>query len=150
MASLINSPLLDETGKAILAALQGEEPAEQSGSKIKAPMSDETGKAILEFLQNGGGGGGSAPLVVNAVDVPQEYWYQMDKTWKEIYDAFCAGSCIHVLIDGPSMSFTRGLVIGVSQVGDDQYEVLLGDGQQANFYSCNTEDGYPKGDYYGD
>ena len=57
MANLIKPPLLDETGKAILAALQGEELAENTGSKIKAPMSDETGKAILEFLQNGGGGG---------------------------------------------------------------------------------------------
>ena len=87
MASLIKSPLLDETGKAILAALQGEEPEEQSGSKIKAPMSDETGKAILEFLQNGGGGGsGGGAFVVNVSEHPT-LGISTDKTMKEIKDA---------------------------------------------------------------
>lgn len=52
MASLINPPLLDETGKAILAELTGEEEAESTGSLIRPPMSDATGKAILEAIQS--------------------------------------------------------------------------------------------------
>ena len=51
MASLINSPLLDETGKAILAELTGEEETERTGSLIRPPMSDATGKAILAAIQ---------------------------------------------------------------------------------------------------
>ena len=54
MASLINSPMLDETGKAIVAAITGEEPSESATpvSKIKAPMSEATAQALLEAIQN--------------------------------------------------------------------------------------------------
>lgn len=51
MASLINPPLLDKTGKEILAALTGEE-VQPSASQINAPISDATGNAILEAIQN--------------------------------------------------------------------------------------------------
>ena len=54
MASLINSPMLDETGKAIVAAITGEEPTESATpvSQIKAPMSEATAQALLEAIQN--------------------------------------------------------------------------------------------------
>lgn len=54
MASLINSPMLDETGKAIVAAITGEEPSESATpvSQIKAPMSEATAQALLEAIQN--------------------------------------------------------------------------------------------------
>lgn len=54
MASLIKPPMLDETGKAIVAAITGEEPAESAtpASQIKAPMSDATAQALLEAIQN--------------------------------------------------------------------------------------------------
>lgn len=54
MASLINSPMLDETGKAIVAAITGEEPSESAApvSQIKAPMSEATAQALLEAIQN--------------------------------------------------------------------------------------------------
>lgn len=54
MASLINSPMLDETGKAIVAAITGEEPSESVTpvSQIKAPMSEATAQALLEAIQN--------------------------------------------------------------------------------------------------
>lgn len=50
----INPPMMDETGKAIVAVLTGEEPEESSGpvSLIKAPMSDATAQALLAALQN--------------------------------------------------------------------------------------------------
>ena len=100
MASLIKPPLLDETGKAILAALQGEEPAEQSGSKIRAPMSDETGKAILEFLQNGGGGG-SEPFVVTFSGTTADDNAACDKTLAEIGEAISAGKSIEARYSYP-------------------------------------------------
>ena len=54
MASLIKPPMLDETGKAIVAAITGEEPAESATpvSQIKAPMSEATAQALLEAIQN--------------------------------------------------------------------------------------------------
>lgn len=50
----INPPMMDETGKAIVAALTGKEPEESSGpvSLIKAPMSEATAQALLEAIQN--------------------------------------------------------------------------------------------------
>ena len=50
----INPPMMDETGKAIVAVLTGEEPEESSGhvSLIKAPMSEDTAQAILAAIQN--------------------------------------------------------------------------------------------------
>lgn len=50
----INPPMLDETGKAIVAVLTGEEPEESTGpvSKIKAPMSEATAQALLAAIQN--------------------------------------------------------------------------------------------------
>lgn len=50
----IKPPMMDETGKAIVAALTGEEPEESTGpvSKIKAPMSEATAQAILAAIQN--------------------------------------------------------------------------------------------------
>ena len=54
MASLINSPMLDETGKAIVLAITGEEAEESSTpvSLIKAPMSEATAQALLTAIQN--------------------------------------------------------------------------------------------------
>lgn len=50
----INPPMMDETGKAIVAVLTGEEPEESSGpvSLIKAPMSEATAQALFAALQN--------------------------------------------------------------------------------------------------
>lgn len=50
----INPPMMDETGKAIVAAITGEEPEESTGpvSKIKAPMSEATAQALLAAIQN--------------------------------------------------------------------------------------------------
>lgn len=46
--------MLDETGKAIVAAITGEEPVESATpvSQIKAPMSEATAQALLEAIQN--------------------------------------------------------------------------------------------------
>jgi hypothetical protein len=46
--------MLDETGKAIVAAITGEEPSESATpvSQIKAPMSEATAQALLEAIQN--------------------------------------------------------------------------------------------------
>ena len=50
----INPPMMDETGKAIVAAITGEEPSESATpvSQIKAPMSEATAQALLEAIQN--------------------------------------------------------------------------------------------------
>ena len=50
----INPPMMDETGKAIVAVLTGEEPEESSGpvSLIKAPMSEATAQSLLAAIQN--------------------------------------------------------------------------------------------------
>lgn len=50
----INPPMMDETGKAIVAVITGEEPEESTGpvSKINAPMSEATAQALLEAIQN--------------------------------------------------------------------------------------------------
>lgn len=89
MANLIKPPLLDETGKAILAALLGEEPAEQSGSQIRPPMSDETGKAILEAIK--ALSPQPAPLVVTFSGTTEDSNATCDKTWSEIQSAITAG-----------------------------------------------------------
>lgn len=50
----INPPMMDETGKEIVAVLTGEEPEEGSRpvSLIKAPMSEATAQALLAAIQN--------------------------------------------------------------------------------------------------
>ena len=50
----INPPMMDETGKAIVAVLTGEEPEESSGhvSLIKAPMSEAKAQTLLDANQN--------------------------------------------------------------------------------------------------
>lgn len=69
MANYIKPPLLDKTGKEIVAALTGEA-VQPSASKINAPISDETGKAILNAIQqSGGGSGGANVLMLYAINV---------------------------------------------------------------------------------
>lgn len=54
MPNYIKPPMLDETGKALVAVITGEEPEESTGpvSKINAPMSEATAQALLEAIQN--------------------------------------------------------------------------------------------------
>lgn len=54
MPNYINPPMLDETGKAIVAAITGEEPVESATpvSQIKSPMSEATAQSLLAAIQN--------------------------------------------------------------------------------------------------
>lgn len=72
----INPLMMDETGKAIAAALTGKEPEESSGpvSLIKAPMSEATAQAILAAILGGSGGGSVTPgtLVIVSGEMTDE------------------------------------------------------------------------------
>lgn len=100
MASLINPPLLDKTGKEIVAELTGEA-VQPSASQINAPISDATGKAILEAIKQGGGGGGDGgdgPLVIHE-SIDDNYTgegikYVLDVTTEELLAAVNAGKII--------------------------------------------------------
>lgn len=121
MANLIKPPLLDETGKAILAALLGEEPAEQSGSQIRPPMSDETGKAILEAIK--ALSPQPAPLVVTFSGTSAGDDAACDKTWSQIQ---AAGKNVEMwyVTDAANLwklnaSFSSNFISGYMQKIDD-------------------------------
>lgn len=87
MANYIKPPLLDKTGKEIVAALTGEA-VQPSASKINAPISDETGKAILNAIQQGGGGGGASPVIIEVTPTSDTEGTWSGATWEELIKAF--------------------------------------------------------------
>lgn len=120
--------------KQIYEALGGDE--EITGTNLDAL------KAIAEVAGSGGGGG----LVVHATE--NSGTYTLDKTWKEIYDAFSAGKAV-VLLQPPQAQGDPDLAFQVvSCYYDGHYlasamDQLGGEVVRIDFTS-ETASGYPK------
>lgn len=99
---------------------------------------DTITSAKLNKLENGlaeasGGGTGGGVLVVNDNNGT------LDKTWKEISDAFDAGMLVHVYIneDGNLVKIILNMTI-TNNV--DMFGVLV----NSDTYDTDTENGYPR------
>lgn len=71
----------------------------------------------------------------------------LDKTWKEIYDAFREGNpCIvrsEVEYDEQHVVKSACSVIGISQKSLNSFEVYVSNGANTLTYSCSSESAYP-------
>ena len=103
----------------------------------------EIGKSEIKVDGNDivSGGGGSEPLVVNITT--EDTVETLDKTWKEIKDAFDSGTIVLVRYNDDWSSWS-GQVISYKTDGH-QYDVTFVRGQDVVlYYSASSEDGYPE------
>ena len=111
---------------------------------------------IADALEGGGSGGGSSaePLIIHETNDETNLKYILDKTWKEIDDAFVSGRmCI---FDGSyydnvfeRTKVTRSIIKSIYTILDidrTQYSIEFLNGQ--SFFTFD-ENGYPDY-YYGD
>ena len=115
---------------------------------------DVVTSAKLNKLENGvAGGGGTENIIVHLTqtDDGSHITETMDKTWKDIRDAFVAGKDIYIIDETIRKDITiisRYMVISVSfgrYEGEMVYGVsitLLGSGNTVN-YDANSENDYP-------
>lgn len=90
-------------------------------------------KEIVDAIGSGGGGGtGGGVLVVNDDNGT------LDKTWKEISDAFDAGTLVH-LYQNANGNLTKTVVNIIATNNTDLYGVGAHNAQ----YATTTENGYP-------
>ena len=111
-----------------------------------------TNPSVLKGLLGNMTEGSSGGLVVHAIEY-YPYAFDLDKTWKEIYDALASG--VHVTIICPPHYFmsqnendTMALsVVSAFSVNDGnttQYEVaVINGGYQEVFVVVDDENGYP-------
>jgi hypothetical protein len=97
-----------------------------------------------------GGGGGAEPFIIRSEDHPDEEKDYLDKTWKEIKEAFMSGKpCIGELpVESGGVRKLYYKNLGSVEY-DPSYETM---GYSIYFfsgtYSCNSENDYPSL-YYG-
>lgn len=89
-------------------------------------------QAIIDNGSGGGGGTGGGILVVHDNDGT------LDKTWKEISDAFDAGMLVHAYRNGDGLLFKEIITVLVTNNTD-----IFGVSISGYQYSTNTENGYP-------
>ena len=114
-------------------------PTAEPSDSGKFAKVDENG----EYVLGTGGGSSSEKLIIGetttieTVDEQEIATYTLDKTWKEIYDAFMSTGAVIMKIDYEEF-FAVG-IIGVSSIGS-LHSVLGYDGVQ---YNATSENGYP-------
>lgn len=139
----------DETIAKTATALGTKEflPSVTSEDKGKVPTVSNDGEWELATPSGGGGGGGSM-FVITASGTPPTF----DKTWKEITDAFEAGSV--VVLKTESTDVEGGTAIWyLSGYGAEEYDgatsyyvcFISGNGVNASnaFAEATAENGYP-------
>ena len=93
-----------------------------------------------------GGGGGVLDVTCSIEQVAQgATTYTLDKTWKEIHDAFTAGTMVTVLRDN-GIYWAKDIVLYVGRDTVDEqtnYTVGFGSGYDVLSLMINTENGYP-------
>jgi hypothetical protein len=91
----------------------------------------------------GGGGGGVEPLIVNFTDDFDGY-KNFDKTWKEVTDAYIAGT--PVLCKYPEDEYVTKQYCSIIACGafDGTYKVTVVDSGSLYEYETDSENGYPR------
>ena len=110
--------------------------AKAGGQNVVTPTPITREETFLQaIIDNGGGGGGTGGgvLVVNDNNGT------LDKTWKEITDAFDAGTLVHVYQNVGGGVSIKVIVNIIATNNTDMYGVSV-NGHQ---YATNTENGYP-------
>lgn len=120
---------------------------EEAGGDIQTNIQNPTDGQTLKYdaasgkWVNGEGGGSTAPLIVNGTLDTSTYTTTLDKTWKEIHDAFYAYTPVFIEISN-SQEETLFNVLGVIHNNgvDADYVVYC-----TSEYSYRTlvENGYP-------
>lgn len=82
--------------------------------------------------KTGGGGGGGGVLVVNDNDGT------LDKTWKEISDAFDAGALVHAYRNMDGL-LSKEIITMLVTNNTNMFGVAI----SGHLYTTNTENGYP-------
>lgn len=82
------------------------------------------------------------PLIVNATyySVEDVQGMQLDKTWKEIYDAFILGNTILVHEEDEHNNIYR--IVPMVTINDNQYNVYVTSDYSMQ-YTANSENDYP-------
>lgn len=104
-------------------------------------------EGLVEEYSAGGGGGGGVLDVTCSVEqgTHGETTYTLNKTWKEIHDAFTAGTIVTVLRDNGTY-WVNDIVLYVGgQTVDErtEYSVAFGGGYDVISLMTETETGYP-------
>ena len=102
---------------------------------------------IIDAIGSGGGGGGGGLLVTIDLDVDAP---AMDKTWKEIYDAFSNGTVVqfiskYINVDSEMIQYGGYNFEGIALNGESEYVIFIKDGESGtllNFFTT-TQNGYP-------
>ena len=99
--------------------------------------------AIADYIEENGTGGGSSaePLIINVSGDEEREATIMDKTWKEIKDAFVSGKLCLVNLSNSSNYITYCYINKVSGGSDGNYGVSVGSNQGS--YSATSENDYP-------
>ena len=130
--------------KRIADALDGGDP------NVGKPTEEGNLKRIADYIvENGIGGGGSGGAFLVTCSVVHgthgETTYTLNKTWKEIYDAFTAGVTVIVSkVDG--IYWSKDIVSYVGGATDDErtsYSVCFGSGFDVLSLLAYAENDYP-------
>ena len=91
-----------------------------------------------KWVNGAGGGGGGGVLKITLDDTT----HALDKTWKEISDAFLAGQyCSIFRVEEGGLSSER--VNGVGSEPSENYYAIATINRLAAYYSTDSENGYP-------
>ena len=116
----------------------------------------ETGDVItadkLNHMEDGiadAGGGGALTIGCIITTSGNKTYYTLDKTWKEIHDAYVGGTPCVVSITSDEGEGTTGnymyLVTNVTSITYDEYPEDNSYGVYAYYdFSCGSESGYPQ------
>lgn len=89
------------------------------------------------------GGGGSEPLIINQTDTGSSY--DLNKTWKQIKDAFAGGTaCVVTWVD--SGTTWNALIVGYSENSESSEYIIkriMVDGMGYMGYTATSETDYP-------
>lgn len=127
--------------KRIADALDGGDPKEGT------PSEEGNLKRIADYIVEngmGGGGGGGSPLLIHATYDESEQTTTLDKTWREIKDAYLSVGCI---VDNSQYNdywkkwdYSYKPLKSVDSSDENSYYVRTFDGMD---FRTTSEDGYP-------
>lgn len=93
--------------------------------------------------EGGGGGGGGAVLIVNGSDDVEVM--VLDKTWKEIKDAFIAGTSVLIHYADTEFEDNRYVLVdGITHNGEQYYVYVNSSIGGADSFATLSENGYPE------
>ena len=97
----------------------------------------------IDTIEEGGGGGGAAALIVNGSDDAEVV--ALDKTWKEIKDAFIAGTSILIhYADTDEADNLYALVNGIANYSGQYYVYVNSAINGVDSFTTLSENGYPE------